>query len=66
MRDLMRDGGAAGASTRRGAVAQALRVRLAAMNAAEVEYPGYSGIAEGERRGGAEDAPEVEKQTSNR
>ena len=42
------------------------RQESAAMNAAGVEYPGYSGIAEGERRGGAEDAPEVEKQTSNR
>ena len=42
------------------------RQESAAMNAAGVEHPGYGGVADGERRGGAEDAPEVEKQTSNR
>ena len=41
------------------------RQASAAMNAAGVEHPGYGGVADGERRGGAEDAPEVEKQTSN-
>ena len=41
------------------------RQASAPMNAAGVEYPGYGGVADGERRGGAEDAPEVEKQTSN-